>query len=308
MSYNITDEGGYSKVLLERGIAQDLLWAYPKTVRIRVSKGVLLIYYNNIIQKIPREYISEPTSTSDEDLLNKLVFMSSGGSGSAVDTNLGITNLTADDNRTFSGGGFNLAFNNLGVSSWSSASAIRSTTGNTTENIGGSYEKNITGTYTRTVEGDSTNIIIEKETPPINTAYLWLNSTSKELYRYDGTHWVSDKKTPIKWTDNNSTTNNTFLQIGTVRSNTSRGHAFNQPVKILALGYRNITGSSQNIRVYLNGVLEQTIAIPFIAGGRGAVNLVTPIVVTANQQIALQYSGTTTNNMIIEMYYKYIGA
>lgn len=78
--YSITDDAGFSKVLLTRGGgAQDLLWAYPKTTRIEIEDGILLIYYNNIIQKIPREYISTPASVSDTDLLSKLEFMSSGG-------------------------------------------------------------------------------------------------------------------------------------------------------------------------------------------------------------------------------------
>ena len=325
MSYTITDQGTYTEVILDRSPeAENIYWAYPKTVRIEVVNTVLFIYYNNIIQKIPKAFITFPTSTSDEDLLDQLAYMVEGGGGSAVDTNLAITDLTADANRIFTGAGFDLTFTDIDTATWNIGTSNRSVTGGENISIGGSQTLNITtnqeitiggnqsevitGDYTRTIGGDSSKVVISKVTPPSNTSYLWLNSSSNELYKYDGVHWVSEKKTPLIWSDNGSTSNNTFLKIGDVRTTTTRGAAFNQDVKILSLGYTNTTGVSKNLNIYVNGVLSQTVAIPFVGGGRGFVNLATPIVLAANNQIAIQYNGTSTNDIIVEMYYKYIGA
>lgn len=81
MPYQITDQTTHSKVELDSGT----IWAFPKYgTQTSVRNGLLTIQSRGCeILKILRSQISVPTSTSDEDLANKLSFMtaspSSGG-------------------------------------------------------------------------------------------------------------------------------------------------------------------------------------------------------------------------------------
>lgn len=82
-TYEITDEGGYSKIVLKEDTTSLRFWAINKNVKISVENGYLSIYLDEklVIPRIPRSLITIPASISDEDLFDKLAFMSEGSGG-----------------------------------------------------------------------------------------------------------------------------------------------------------------------------------------------------------------------------------
>ena len=106
-TYEITDKGSYTQVLLKEGADVISRYGLPKSVSIRVRNGVLEVFREGTASdlKIPRRFITIPSSTSDEDLFNNLSFMSESVGG-------GVSNRGYDDAITFtvSAGGGDLVF------------------------------------------------------------------------------------------------------------------------------------------------------------------------------------------------------
>lgn len=103
-TYEITDQGGYTEVLLKEDAAIINRFAFSKSVSIRVRNGALEIYQGNklVTPRIPRELVAIPASATDEDLFDNLSFMSENSGG-------GTANRGYDDVITFTvpaGGGF----------------------------------------------------------------------------------------------------------------------------------------------------------------------------------------------------------
>lgn len=78
-TYEITDQGGYTEVLLKEDSTVINRFAISKKSSIRVRNGLLEIYDGNRLTtpRIPRTLIAIPASADDEELFNNLSFMSS---------------------------------------------------------------------------------------------------------------------------------------------------------------------------------------------------------------------------------------
>jgi hypothetical protein len=82
-TYEITDLTTYSQMVMKESGTAQKFWNFPKTISIKVANGFLFIYLGEllIVPRIPRVYISIPSSISDEDLFNQIGFMTNGGGG-----------------------------------------------------------------------------------------------------------------------------------------------------------------------------------------------------------------------------------
>lgn len=85
-TYEITDQGGYTEVLLKEDATIINRFAFAKSVSIRVRNGALEIYQGNklVTPRIPRDLVAIPASATDEDLFNNLSFMSESSGGGAA--------------------------------------------------------------------------------------------------------------------------------------------------------------------------------------------------------------------------------
>jgi len=106
--YSITDEGTYTKVVMQESAVTIAMWSIPKTSAISVKNGNLDIFLgqNKSMLRLPRVDIIIPSSTSDEDLYNTLsAFMNTGSGGG--------TTYTAQSGVNLNGTAFELGVNPL---------------------------------------------------------------------------------------------------------------------------------------------------------------------------------------------------
>ena len=94
-TYEITDQGGYTQILLKEESTIINRFAFSKSVSVRVRNGALEIYQGErlVTPRIPRILVSIPTSASDEDLFNNLSFMSETSASGGI-ANRGYDNVT----------------------------------------------------------------------------------------------------------------------------------------------------------------------------------------------------------------------